>query len=139
MKLKSLLLLSLLFFCLSASAQTAGKLYAKGQKYFDAGNHSKGVEYFQKAANLGLADAQHDLALCYVFGDGVAQNETMAAKWWKKAAKQGHASAQYHLGCCYENGIGLTQNYNEAVKWYRKAAAQGNNDAIYALKELGEM
>lgn len=139
MKLKSLLLLSLLFLCLSASAQSAEKLYAKGEKYFQAGNRSKGVEYIQKAAELGLAKAQHNLALCYSFGDGVAKSETKAAKWWRKAAKQGHAEAQYHLGWCYENGYGVTESYSEAVKWYRKAAAQGDNNAIYALKELGEM
>lgn len=47
MKLKSLLFLSLLFLTLTASAQTAEELNAKGEEYYFAGDYTKAVEYFQ--------------------------------------------------------------------------------------------
>ena len=138
MKLKSLLFLSLLFFCLSASAQTAEELNAKGEKYAADGNYINAVEYFQKSAEKGHAMAQYNLAWCYHIGLGVTQNDTEAVKWYRKAAEQGLAQAQYNLGACYYYGYGVTQNYTEAVKWFKKAAEQNHGGAIYKLKQLGE-
>ena len=93
MKLKSLLFLSLLFLCLSASAQTAEELFDKGCVYLAFGDYTKAVEYFQKAAEQGYAMAQYNLALCYGKGEGVTKNYTEAVKWFKKAAAQGHSDA----------------------------------------------
>lgn len=93
MKLKSLLFLSLLFLCLSASAQTAEELNTKGMEYAVDGNYIKAVEYFQKAAEQGHTEAQLNLGYCYDKGYGVAQNYTEAAKWYHKAAEQGLANA----------------------------------------------
>ena len=93
MKLKSLLFLSLLFLCLSASAQTTEELCAKGLEYYFAGDYTKAVECFQKAADQGYAKAQCGLALCYYNGDGVPESYTEAVKWLKKAAAQGHSDA----------------------------------------------
>ena len=138
MKLKSLLVLSLFFLSLSASAQTAEELNAKGDEYYLAGDFTNAVECFQKAAEQGLADAQYNLGVCYDNGDGVPQSYPEAVKWYRKAAEQGFAKAQYNLGVCYYNGQGVPQSYPEAVKWIKKAAAQGDSDAIGALKQLGE-
>ena len=139
MKLKSLLFLSLLFLCLSASAQTAEELNAKGAEYYSAGDYTKAVECFQKAAEQGDGMAQYFLAQCYKNGQGVTKSYPEAVKWLKKAAEQGLADAQYSLGVCYYNGKGVPQSYSEAVKWLKKAAAQGHSGAINALKQLGEM
>ena len=57
MKLKSLLLLSLLFLCISASAQTAEELNAKGNEYYFAEDYTKAVECFRKAAEQGHSGA----------------------------------------------------------------------------------
>ena len=139
MKLKTLLFLSLLFLCISASAQTAEDLNAKGDEYYLAGDFTNAVECFQKAAEQGLADAQYNLGVCYDNGDGVPQSYPEAVKWYRKAAEQGFAKAQYNLGVCYYNGQGVPQSYTEAVKWFKKAAEQGYADAINLLKNLGEM
>ena len=68
------------------------------------------VEYFQKAADQGLASAQDDLALCYYYERGIAQDYEKAAQWWQKAADQGHRNAQCNLGLCYKNGKGVKQD-----------------------------
>ena len=139
MKLKSLLFLSLLFLSLSASAQTAEELNAKGEEYYFAGDYTKAVEYYQKAAEQGHADAQCYLGVCYANGSGVTKNYAEAVKWYLKSAEQGNAKAQNNLGVCYYNGEGVAQSYTEAVKWLKKAAGQGDAMAIEALKSLGEI
>ena len=93
MKLKSLLFLSLLFLCISASAQTAEELCAKGLEYYFAGDYTKAVELYRKGAEQGYAKAQYNLALCYGKGEGVTENYSEAVKWLKKAAVQGDSGA----------------------------------------------
>ena len=46
------------------------------------------------AAEMGFAKAQHNLAVMYEKGRGVAQSDAEAARWFLKAAEQGHARAQ---------------------------------------------
>ena len=98
MKLKSLLFLSLLFLSLSASAQTAEELNAKGEEYYNAGDYTKAVEYYQKSAEQGDASAQKNLGVCYALGNGVPQSNSEAVNWLRKSAEQGHAQAQFNLG-----------------------------------------
>ncbi|MCQ2326421.1 MAG: SEL1-like repeat protein, partial [Bacteroidales bacterium] len=47
-----------------------------------------------KAAEQGYAKAQYNLALCYVYGNGVIQDYKKAKYWWEKAAEQGLAEAR---------------------------------------------
>lgn len=93
MKLKSLLFLSLLLLSCSTSVQTAEELTAKGNEYYYAGDYTKAVEYYQMAAEQGLAQAQNYFGYCYYNGKGVEQNYTEAVKWYRKAAGQGDVMA----------------------------------------------
>ncbi len=52
-------------------------------------NYAKAVEWYQKAAELGVELAQYNLAGCYEEGRGVAKDRTIALDWYKKAAAQG--------------------------------------------------
>jgi len=117
----------------NASVQTElGMAYYNGT-IGDKPNYEKAVKHFRKAAELGNAKAQNNLAVCYKFGRGVEQDDVEAVKWFRKAAEQGNEIAQYNLGMCYEKGIGMEQDYSEAAKWYRKAAEQGNEIAQFNL------
>ena len=84
-------------------------------------------------AEQGLAEAQSNLGLMYVKGQGVTRDYAEAVKWYRKAAEQGLAEAQYNLGQMYYKGQGVTRDYAEAVKWFRKAAEQGLAAAQYNL------
>ncbi|MGI6496156.1 MAG: tetratricopeptide repeat protein [Kiritimatiellia bacterium] len=55
------------------------------------------LSLFRYAANLGNAEAQFNLGLCYDEGEGVAVDKAEAAKWYRKAADQGHAGARRAL------------------------------------------
>ena len=116
-----------------AEAQFAlGNAYCTGdgvEQDFEAA-----VEWFRKAAEQGLAEAQLVLgAQCKI-----EENLEEAAKWYRKAAEQGDAKAQFFFGTCYYNGEGVEEDYEEAVEWFRKAAKQGDAEAQNALKQLDE-
>lgn len=51
---------------------------------------SKSAEWCLKAAKLGDAEAQRDIADMYSCGDGVPQNDYLAVKWYREAAKNGN-------------------------------------------------
>jgi TPR repeat protein len=81
----------------------------------------------------GDVNAQANLGLMYLGGNGVSQDYKEAVKWLTKAAEQGHAQSQYNLGSMCANGHGLPQDRKEAGKWYTKAAEQGIPQAQHNL------
>lgn len=89
------------------------------------------VEWFEKAAENGNRNAQHNLAYFYYKGLGTSVDYQVAVEWYTKAARQGHPGAQNNLGIMYEFGYGVKKNLSEAVKWYKMAADNGNEDGIY--------
>ena len=108
--------------------------YMYGSKEYNiTQNRTEAVKLFRKAAELGNSYAQGNLAVCYLFGEGVQKDYYEAVKWLHKAASQGYDDAQNNLGVCYERGFGVTSNSYEAFKWYRMAAEKNNADAQYNL------
>ena len=57
-------------------------------------NYKKAIEWYEKAAKQGLAQAQINLGLMYENGQGMDQDDSMAMRWYAKAAAQGHEDAQ---------------------------------------------
>ena len=49
----------------------------------------------------GRAEAQSNLGVMYVLGQGVPQNYAEAVRWFRLAAAQGNANAQFNLGVMY--------------------------------------
>jgi hypothetical protein len=90
-------------------------------------------EALVKAAELGDAKSQLELATAYLQGRGVPRDHAEALKWCRKAAEQGYAEAQTALGGKYEYGVGVSVDNTEAIKWYRKAAEQGYAEAQFTL------
>jgi TPR repeat protein len=84
------------------------------------------IAWYCKLAEQGDPQAQHALAVCYYFGDGIQMNRIQARVWCRKAAEQGHPVAQNFLGELYATGAGGKKEPVEALVWYRKAVEQGN-------------
>jgi TPR repeat protein len=82
----------------------------------------------KELAELGVADAQYNLAWRYYIGQGVPQDYVAAAKWCLMAAGAGHAAAQFSL----ESGAFRGQDDNEAAKWFG-LALQGDAEAQFNL------
>lgn len=88
-----------------------------------------------KAANLGLPEAQYEIAEAYALGVGVAADAATARAWYERAAKQGVVRAQHALACLIErDGAGDVDP--AALRWYRAASAQGHPGAQLALARL---
>ncbi len=91
------------------------------------------LQWFERAARQGLADAQFHLGNMYAYGlaplPPEADGARLAAQWYFEAARQGHADAQYSLGILFLTGSGVEPSPTEATRWIEKAAAQGHGDA----------
>jgi len=100
-----------------------------GHCYNLIGNYTQAVDWYRKAAEQGVAEAQYLLGACYANAQGVTEDDAQAVYWYRKAAEQGYANAQFKLGYAYHFGQGVTKDEAQVVYWYRKAAEQGYGDA----------
>lgn len=120
-----------------ANAAQAQALYQKGLDYaLGRGvpqSDTETVRYYQQAAELGLPEAQHNLAVRYMLGKGTAKDPVKAAEWYATAAYRGYAPSQLSYGMCLMNGNGVAKDPAAALRFYAMAAAQGNADAQYFL------
>ncbi len=120
------------------SAARAGYARAQfflGVLYETASNDRyKAIHWYQRAAERGDRDAQHNLGLAYARGLGVKKNIPKAIKWWRTAGLKGNSDSQYNLGIIYATGAsGIHQNFKEAERWWLLAAAGGDALAQYNL------
>lgn len=94
---------------------------------------SQAINWFQRAAEKGLAMAQFNLGGLYVQGTDVQQDYTKAAKFFKLSAAQGFAAAQHSLGLLYFEGNGVQQDFIKAFELIQRAAEQGVEEALANL------
>jgi uncharacterized protein len=87
-------------------------------------DYSEAAEWYRKAAEQGVAAAQHNLGVMYDNGQGVVQDDAEAVMWYRKAAAQRHAPAQHNLGVMYADGRGVPQDYVQAHMWFSLAVAR---------------
>ncbi len=99
---------------------------------FDAGvaayerqDYATALREFRPLAEQGDAEAQNNLGVMYLKGEGVAQDSKAAVQWYSKASEQGHASAQIILGFMYSQGLGVLQDKIRAHMWANLAASNG--------------
>ena len=85
----------------------------------------KAVAWLEKAARMGSALAQDNLAARYMQGSGVPKDRAKAIEWSRKAAEQGSHASQARLGAMYLTGDGTPKDVNAAVQWLEKAAQGG--------------
>ena len=83
--------------CCDNNAETAEELLQKGKTAYKAKDFETAAKYFKKAAELGNADAQFFLGVCYDKGIGVGQDSAEATKWIRKSAEQGVEQAKAAL------------------------------------------
>jgi TPR repeat protein len=91
--------------------------------------------WYRRAADLGNASAQFNLAVSYDEGDGVEVDHVKAFELYQKAAAQDHPAAQFNLAISYLEGEGVKKNEDKGVEWLRRAADQGYEQAISLLKQ----
>lgn len=99
------------------------RIYAEAD---EIANHERQARsWLYRAAEHGVAEAQHELAVMLRQGRGVVQDYARAAQWMQRAAEKGHAQSQYELGLMYRSGVGVAADPAKAYIWLSLAAAQG--------------
>lgn len=112
-----------------------GDIYYHGTHSMDA-NPTKAIPLYECAAVEGYSDAQSSLAIAYMNGVGVQQDDRKALYWNEKAAAQGDKIAQFRSGVAYQNGKGVIADPQKALAYYLAAAEQGMVDAQYLVAEM---
>ncbi len=112
-------------------------LYASGLYGLDK-DPARAAEWMLKAAEQGLASAQHAMAGRYRGGLGVPRDIDKAIKWYGKAADQGYTPSMYSLGLMYESGHVVPGDTEKALYWFRLAAKNGSTNAADRIRKLEE-
>jgi TPR repeat protein len=102
-----------------------------------APNTPTAVQWFQKAADGGEAQAHLRLGFAHLQGELGLRDAVQGRKHLKRAADAGVMDAQSLLGQCYEKGLGGPPDRDAAIAMYKLAAAGGSARAAASLKRLG--
>ena len=78
---------------------------------------SKAANLWQYLDNLKSSSASYNLALCYLNGEGVPEDDVKAFQLCKKAADRGNKSAMKLLSKLYSAGIGCAKSEEAANHW----------------------
>lgn len=116
-----------------AIIESATEYWEKAQVCYQEGNDAQAIDFLYQAAELGHAQAQCDLGMCFYLGDGVPRDLDKAVLWFRRAAQQGYGGGALNLGNCYANGDGVEQNDITAAAWYLEAAQHGHAGAQFNL------
>ena len=116
-----------------AWTNTAQQMYENGLSHYHKEEYLEAVSWFRKAAVLGYADAQYQLALCYFKGIGVDLDTSKGVNWLQKSAGNGHLESQYILGAAYLDGEGVKKDLSKSSYWFKRSAEQGYAKSQEAL------
>lgn len=92
------------------------------------------TQRLEDLAKQGDATAQIDLALCYLRGDGIAADLSIAIRWLTQSAEQGSTRAQALL--CRALQMRASSDLNQAMQWGERAVGAGDLDAHVYLSQL---
>ncbi len=112
-------------------------LYTAGQGGVKT-DFARAAQWFEEAANNGVANARYNLGVLYHQGLGVTQDTNKALNWYKAAAAQSHPEAQYNLGIAYIEGVGTSYSPEKAAANFESAARAGIMEAAYNLGLIHE-
>ena len=103
----------------------------KGIEQHRKGDYGSAFEYYTKAAELGDAEAQCNLAILYQYGTGVEKDEGKQINYLEEASIGGHPIARYRLGWIEGNN----GSAERALTHFFIAAKLGENDSIKVLMD----
>ena len=83
------------------------------------------VMWYRKAADACHMQAQIELALCYMTGDGVPRDSVLVASLFCPAAEACNIAGLAHL---FSSGDGIPKDLAQTAVWLRRVAAAGHVD-----------
>ena len=140
MKLAKLLLVTLSLLPSALTAQAAeeneDRDYEAGLRLLDLGQYMDALKSFGRSAKNGNTDAQYQIGIMFLEGEGMKANPEEAAYWFRKAAQNGHALSQFEIGRCFLTGTGVQSGERMAAEWFWRAAEQGDPDAALYVARM---
>lgn len=82
------------------------------------------IDSIRECAENNDSNAQMQLAMMLMAGEGVDENKDDAFKWFERSAESGHPAALMYLGNCYLNGDGVSKDEKKAFGLYKQSAEQ---------------
>lgn len=107
-----------------------GDIYRKGVAGVIEPNFVESVRLFSRAQELGFLDAQGNLGVLYIYGQGVPKDESKAFALFRDGAEKGNALCMFFYAMCFEGGVGVGRDREAARHWYVRAAQGGNRTAL---------
>ncbi|MDB5440511.1 MAG: hypothetical protein JWM33_2938 [Caulobacteraceae bacterium] len=100
-----------------------GLFYSRGEGI--AADQTIAAQWYQKAADQGLAEAKTDLGLLYLQGHGVAIDRAKGVALLEASAEV--TASQHNLCAAYGLGLGgLPVDLSKAANWCKRAATSGD-------------
>ncbi|MEA2758638.1 MAG: localization factor PodJL, partial [Methylobacteriaceae bacterium] len=94
------------------------------------------AQWFEKAANQGLAAAQYRIGSIYEKGIGVTRDLNISKTWYQRAADAGNTRAMHNLAVLIAEGTEGKPDYTAAANWFKQAAEHGVRDSQFNLAIL---
>ncbi|MGH8509751.1 MAG: tetratricopeptide repeat protein [Gammaproteobacteria bacterium] len=110
--------------------------YEAGVNAYYRQDYETALREFKTVAATGDKNAQYNVGLMYLKGQGVPENPEEASRWFRRAAVQGQVDAQSFLGALHADGQGVHQDYSLAAYWLTRAADAGHLAAQSFLGQL---
>lgn len=120
----------------NAATDTSDKDYDLGVRLLDTGQYLDALKAFGKSAKAGNTEAQYQIGIMFLEGQGITANPADAAYWFRKAAQNGHVPSQFEIGYCFMNGVGVQADDRMAAEWFWRAAEQGDPDAALYVARM---
>jgi TPR repeat protein len=123
--------------CSKPASQTTYKFVCKANLAKSNGNELNAFKWYQKAANLGDANAMNQLGLMYYYGfyyhgKGIVRNPQKSHRLWEKAINLGNTKAMLSLG----HVLLSESDILKGLEWYKKAADLGDTEAMIELGRI---
>lgn len=109
-----------------------GLAYAEGSGVRQ--NAEESFQWFARAADLGLPEAQCQAAAMCHTGSGCPQDSVRAAAWWRSAAEQDEPLAMCCYGLALFRGDGVVRDKLQGFNLLRRAAKLGVPEAAAVLR-----
>lgn len=116
-----------------SNAQRAEALNIKSKELLNEEKFEKAIPILIEAAELGNAESQYNLGVCYQFGYGTDQNDSIATSWYLKSAEQGWTDSEYKMSYAYIKGTGIEKDEQKAFDYTLKCATKKDVECIFNL------
>lgn len=110
---------------------------AYADEFFESGDESGALCYYQRAADMGSPEAMFAIAMMHHQGIAVKRDDSKALHLLARAANAGSEDAQFYLARSYENGA-IAKDEDRIIKLYSDAAYNGFLAAFYYLGQYIE-